>query len=355
MLLRKQGRILVFSYITLNTLLTYFGDIKARNGIIIYDTHIHPFDVLGVCDKKPVNSIERAESEPSLLEKLNFNPLALSILDALFLGAPWYIKKNICTNFATDNYSKLIREMDNTNVDRGVIVPIAPFVGVDTLTPYMNSNRFSILGTIDIHNIGIDGIEKELLRQIKEYKIQGIKLHPNIQRFYPIPSHNEEELAEKLVRLYESVNKLKLYVLFHSGISYLPSGGGFEKVLYAVLENFFDKNKNLFDFLSVPIVLAHLGSYNIKVPNNDLLNKVFQQYDHVYLDTAGVNSSFIDKLINKTTSEKIIFGSDAGYFDIKHSVYRILRSLQNGSTGLHDELIIKIFSQNYLNLLENLK
>lgn len=341
----------------MDTLLTYFGDIKARNGITVYDTHMHPFEVLGVCDNKLINSnsIAGKESAPSILEKLDFNPFALSVLDVLFRGAPWYIKQNICNNFTTDNYSKLIREMDNANVDWGVIIPVAPFVGVDTLTPYMNSNRFSILGTIDIHNISVDGIEEELLRQIKEYKIQGIKLHPNIQRFYPIPSHNEDWLAEKLVQLYESLNKLKLYVLFHSGVSYLPSEGGFEKVSYAMLENFFDKNKNLFDFLSVPIVLAHLGSYNIKVPNNDLLNKIFQQYNHVYLDTAGVNSSFIDKLIDKTTSEKIIFGSDAGYFDIKHSVYRILNSLQNGSTGLNDELVVKIFSQNYLNLLKNLK
>lgn len=339
----------------MDQLFAHFKSIKDRNGLIIYDTHIHPFEVLGVCNKGDFNSKIEVKSAPSLLEKLNFNPLALSTLDRLFHFAPWYIKKNIRDNFRTDNYKKLIKEMDDAIVDRGVVVPVAPFVNVDDLASYVDSDRFSVLGTIDIHNIEANDIEKELLRQKNEYKIQGIKLHPNIQRFYPVPTHNTEELAEKLKLLYKSINKLKLYTLFHSGVSYLPVRDSFEKVSFAKLENFLDKDASLFDYLSMPVVLAHLGSYNIKVPNSDLLDEILQRYNNVYLDTAGVNSDFLNKLVDKKNTQKIIFGSDAGYFDIKYSIYRILNSLYNSHNGsLNDELVMKIFSQNYIDLIKKI-
>lgn len=339
----------------MNNLISYFNDIKARNKFIVYDTHVHPLEVIGACDKKCINKEAYIAGGPSLLERLDFRPLALTLLGILFRWAPGYIKKNICHNFTTNNYDNLIREMDMAGVDFSVVVPVEPFVSVDEFTPYLKSSRFVPIGSIDIQSIDIDNIEKELLRQKREYKIQGIKLHPNIQKFYPIPSHNGTVIAEKLVKLYEAVNKLKLYVLFHSGVSYLPHAGGFEKVSYAILENFFDKNGNLFDLISVPVVLAHLGSYNVKVPNNHLLNKIFQQYDHVYLDTAGVSSGFISKILSDTTCDKIIFGSDAKYFDIKYSIYRILKSLQSRQGGISEELVVKIFSQNYLNMLKRLK
>ncbi len=341
----------------MNKLISYFDELKARNKFIVYDTHVHPFEVLGACDRECINTETKmhATRAPSLLEKLDFSFLSLIILDLLFRWTPGYIKKNICHNFTTNNYENLIREMDISRVDYSVLVPVAPITNIDKFTPYRKSERFIFIGSIDIHNVDVDSIEEELLRQKREYKIQGIKLHPNIQKFYPVPSHNETRLAEKLVRLYELLNKHRLYALFHSGVSYLPHEGTFEKVSYAKLENFFDKEGNLFDYISMPVVLAHIGSYNVRTPNKYLLNKIFQRYDHVYLDTAGVSSDLISKIINQRNSDKIVFGSDAKYFNIKYSIYRTLCALQDTPGGLNDELVIKIFSQNYLNLLRSLK
>lgn len=339
----------------MNNLISYFNDVKSRNKFTVFDTHVHPFDVIGACGKSCTDIEPQGINEPSLLERLDFRPLSLTVLHYLFSYAPGYIKKNICNNFSTNNYDSLIHEMNISSVDCSVVIPVEPIVSIDQFTPYLNSDRFVIMGSIDINSIDISNIEEELLRQKAEYKIRGIKLHPNIQGFYPIPSHNSAVIAEKLTLLYEIVNRLKLYVLFHSGVSYLPHAGRFEKVSYARLENFFDKEKNVFDLISVPVVLAHLGSYNIKSPNNRLLNKIFQDYDHVYLDTAGVSSRLISEIINEANSDKIMFGSDAKYFDINYSIYRILMSLQNRSCGIDEKLVVKIFSQNYLNMLNRLK
>lgn len=339
-------------------LLRYFLSLKHKNDFIVYDSHIHPQEVLGIQSKVGgLGDKYLLHKPPTLLEKLDFNIFSLNILEKFFFYFPSYIKKEIRRSFQKEDQNLLLKGMDDAGVDKGVIVPVSPFSTSMSLSRDFSSPRFIMLGSIDVHEIDILKIEEEIVAQIREYSIVGIKLHPNIQKFYPLPEDNNKVIAEKLKHIYFLVNKYRIYVLFHSGISYIPSKNDFDRVDYGVLENFFnEKGKSVFEYITTPIVLAHMGSYNIKNPRFDLLGKIVDEYKHVYFDTSGVNSDHISRFGEKYGFGQIIFGSDSPYFNLKYTVFRVLSAIIKKSSLLSsEEKIIKVFSGNYEKILTALR
>lgn len=344
-----------------DSLLCDFASLKHKRKFIVYDSHIHPQEVLGIRPQMVVcgDNNHLASISPTLLERFDFNIFSLNILEKLFFYFPSYISRTIQFSFLKENEDFLLKGMNDANVDKGVLVPVSPYSTSESLSKKFSSSRFIMLGSVDIHEIDILEIEAEITTQIREHSIVGIKLHPNIQKFYPLPEDNDKVIAEKLRHIYFLVNKYKIYILFHAGVSYLPNKNSFSKADYGILENFFNKRgggKNVFEYISTPIVLAHMGSYNVKKPRFDLLGKIVDEYKHVYFDTSGVNSDYISRFGEKYGFDQVIFGSDSPYFNLRYTVFRVLSAIiKKSSVQSSEEKIIKVFSGNYEKIITALR
>jgi len=334
-------------------LFNLYKNLKKDGGFKYYDTHTHPFDVLGITDKTSgINN--KDEIKPSLLEKLKFNDLSLGVLDKIFRYLPRYIENNVIKSFSQRGVSHFIEQMNESGIDVSTLVPVSPFLELEHLNEYA-SERFIKLGSINIHSVTKEEIPVIISNQIKTQGIRGIKLHPNIQRFYPNPADNPKNIREKLEIIYSTVNKENIYILFHGGISYIKSSKGFEKVDYADLKNFHSENKEFLREIKVPIVLAHLGIYNVIRPDIDLIGEISTKYDNIFFDTAAVNQSHIINYTKKYGLSRLVFGSDAKYFNMKYAVKTIINALQCIDSNLSlEERILTVFNKNYeLKILRN--
>jgi len=72
------------------------------------------------------------------------------------------------------------------------------------------------------------------------------------------------------------------------------------------------------------------------------------RYDNAFMDTSGFEFSevSIETIMKKVDNDKVFFGSDIPYLDLKNGISRILFA------DLSDEVKKKILSGNYLRFLE---
>ena len=344
------------------TLFSRFLQIKKKSGVSFVDTHVHPIDVLGLAhhyEPSTNDGYSKRIQNPtiSLLEHLKFNDFALFILRFVFKFLPFYATSSVRDSYSNSSERELLNRLNSSGIDKAVLIPIEPLVSQDQISQSFKNEKFIKLGSIDLDKTSLGGIEEEMDRQIREFNIVGLKLHPNFQSFYPIPEMNERKLSEKLTQLYSVINKKKLYVLFHAGLSYVPGPKkSFIKKDFALLENFCKDDVSILDLLKVPVVIAHMGVYNVSSADVATQTKMLQKYNHLYFDTTAVNSDLIAKFIKTNGSQaidRLVFGSDALYFDIKNSLLLVLLAL--GATLPVSEFetsVVKIFGSNYLDMLK---
>ncbi len=325
-----------------------YQNIKKDTGLSFYDTHIHPHDVFGLAKAEKVSFGEKIKvSGPTLLEKLKYSNSALSLLGFLFRNTPGYITREIKKSFPVISEQKLLEVLSASLIDSAVLVPIYPKVSPYELYKSFSSSKFIRLGSADFSLNEID-LEKDLGQQLNMHSIKGIKLHPNIQSFYPEPSRNNITVESKLKVVYQFANKNNLYLLFHGGISYVPTGFSYERREYALLNRFFSGRKSFLADINVPVVIAHLGIYNIKEPDFKIIRRI-SEFENVHFDTAAVNPKYILNYLNYFTPKKLVFGSDTLYFNLKYNLEMFLRTLYAHSDSKFEENVLSVFHSNFVN------
>ncbi|MFC1751568.1 amidohydrolase family protein [Patescibacteria group bacterium] len=355
-----------------DNLFSLIRKLKESDGLEIYDTHVHPYDVMGVVlygdysinNKKELvynqcslNKFSKANAQkPTLQELLKYNSISTRIIKQLFHTTPSVVRSSIINSYTVTGEKQILSEMKSALVDKSVLLPLSPFVETKEINKHFNDDDFIFLGSIDIHNTPIGNIEKEIESQIRNYRIKGIKLHPNLQGFYPQPSQNNSGVSEKLKKLYRTAEKKGLYLLFHSGYSnLLPNSQKLGYNLtqgssFALLENFcnLDGKSELFENYQITIVLAHLGQYSIVRPNLELVKLLSDKYPHVFFDTAGVSPKLIREAIELIGSKKIVFGSDALYNGILYNLKFCFDAIyKTGKKEVFEEKILNIFGRNF--------
>lgn len=332
---------------TAEELFKIFLTIKESRHLTYFDTHVHPFDVLGV-HTAPEDQIQSKLPSPSLLEYLEYNAFSLKALELVFKFSPIIIRRSIIKNFDGAGELRLLEELAEAGIDRAVLVPVAPFANTSKIAALYRSSRFLKIGTVDIANLTPNQIKEQLMREVEEFGIKGIKMHPNIQQFFPRPSKNLHEVAKRIHTVYKFARDHKLYLLFHGGISHLLHTQT-RRIEYALLENFCDPRgaSEIFDY-GMPIIIAHAGHYNISKINTDLLLLIAVRYKNVFFDTSGIGPYHLKTAVETLGSDHFVFGSDANYFRIKYNVNLVLKGLALAQTKeLFEEKIINVFSRTY--------
>lgn len=333
---------------------------KKDFGFDIVDTHIHPYDVMGVVHYS--DKFIKHESEdylsPGILEILNYGSLEKIGSKLYFDLFPKNILSMIKESYSGVNQDRILDEMKCSLVDKSVLLSLDPWTPSSLVCEnYNNKDKFYILASIDIHKIDLDDIEPLIISYKKNYKIVGLKLHPNLQNFKALPSLNDYLIRLKLEKIYEVVSRNNLYILFHGGISNYTKEinnkyGYIERSkTNGLLINFCnqDGKSELFEKYDFPVIIAHVGHYGIANPDFEIVKKLSDRYKNIFFDTSGVSPKVIERSLEVINSDRIIFGSDGLYNKMAYNVAYLFLSTCKISHNLNSlsSNLKNVFSENY--------
>lgn len=234
--------------------------------------------------------------------------------------------------FGNGTVADLLQSAHNANIDISVLQPIA-VKPENTPTINLVANENNKIGGIisfgSVHPLYED--YKEELNKIKnQYKLKGIKVHPDFMGI----DLNDYRMAEML----SYAVSLGLIITIHAGVD------------LAHLEHHSSTPKMLLDILPQlkggKIVMAHSGGY---MYSDDVL-KYLVDKDEVYIDTSYslgyMEQDKLRKIYSSINPEHILFGTDYPWTNRKDAVRRI------NEFGFSKEQTMKIFYKNALKLLE---
>lgn len=344
--------------------LDYIQNLKKTRDLKIIDSHIHPFDVMGIIhnssqEKTKNNKDNTGVFKPGIMEKMRFSALANFLSRASFKFLPKIVIDEVKSAYNNPQEKRILIEMEQALVDEIVLLPIEPWAKTEEVKNIFNNKRFFLLGSIDINRISTGEIENTIKKYIDDFKIIGLKLHPNLQNFKPQPSQNDSGICEKLEIIYKTAEKFRLYLLFHGGLSdfteYIdPSYGDIRRSkTNALLENFCnsDGSSEIFEQYNIPIIIAHLGHFGKNRLNSSLLKTISEKYPSVYFDTAAVSPAMIREAIEMLSSRRILLGSDGLYNRMIYSIYFVyLAALKAKTNENMDDIMANILGNNFYSM-----
>ncbi len=224
----------------------------------------------------------------------------------------------------THTIPNLLAEMDQLRIEKAVLFPVRsgfPFNDdmteryVEAIKASGKEDRFIVCGsvkpTLD------DAVEKVETYKLKGLK--GIKMHPNSAKFYP----NDKRAWPA----YEACEKHNLPVLIHSG----RTGFKTKKILgmTAYTEDYSDSSnfvEPIEAFPKIRFVLCHSGALQ-----NEEAIRIAKKNKNVWLDIHGQGVDRIQAMIKELGPERLMFGSDWGYYNVGSMLVRMLIATENDS------------------------
>lgn len=189
--------------------------------------------------------------------------------------------------------ASLQAEMARDGVDLSVVHCIATNPGQQT-----NVNNFAITINAESNIVAFGSVHPdapnalEELERIREAGIQGIKLHPQYQGFYPDD--------EKLRPVYRKISELGFITLFHSGMdyAYLPP-----------YRSTPDRLQRALKWIDGPVVAAHWGGLGF---GSDVLETLCGEdlYFDLSFGYSIMPKPIAQSILDKHGPEKLLFGSD---------------------------------------------
>ncbi len=201
----------------------------------------------------------------------------------------------------------LIEAMDRAGVDRSVVAPVATKPSqVTTINDWIISlPRERIIPFGAMHPDFPDPAAE--IARLAGHGIRGIKMHSRNQDFLP----DEPRMAP----IYRALIESGLIVLFHAGRDMVESGFEARPAHFA---------RMLDAYPDLTCVLAHMGGYQFW---GEVCDQLCGR--DVYLDTAYVPGNLPDDellaLIRSHGPEKVLFGSDGPWTDVREQIAHISR------------------------------
>lgn len=190
----------------------------------------------------------------------------------------------------------LLAGMKKNNIERACLLPVAASTN---LAQTQKLNNFvsavmlehSNLDAFASVNPNAGSASEELDRAVRELKLRGLKLDPNLQRF--------RFSDDSLWQLLETAKNLRIPVAVHSGFS------------QGMRETYFDPeeaNEMVVSFQQITFIFTHMGRYKSKEDS-----PVVYPEPNVFYETSHSPAEIIQKAVEAYGADKIIFGSDFKY------------------------------------------
>lgn len=234
--------------------------------------------------------------------------------------------------FTDGTYENLLASMNDSGIDYSIVLPVATSLGhggrilqwIRTLNPH--SPRLLFFGAVhpDDHDY------KNIIKEIKNEGLQGIKFHPGYQNF---PADSKEAY-----KVYEEALNNGLVLHFHSGFD--PS---LPECDYTSVERFANLVR---DFHGSKIILAHAGGMEEWGKVMELLGGRGCYFDIAFV-LDMMRKSETAKELYRQNEDYFVFGTDSPWADQKRYV-QLLRD----SKTLSDEQREKMFYKNILKLIK---
>jgi len=224
----------------------------------------------------------------------------------------------------THTAANLLAEMDDVGVAQAAILPIAlslPFAGslTERWTRAIRDNgwgdRLLPFASVDPN----DDDAPEKLRAYAAAGAQGVKLHPEMQRFFAD--------APGAMAVYAVCEELDLPVVFHAGRSGIEP----ERIRKFALMRRYEPAVS--SFPSVRFVFGHGGARDLEraIP-------IAQAHRNVWLGISSLGVSQIDQALRALGPDRLVFGSDWPFYHLAVTLAKIL-IVTRGDTGARDALL----------------
>jgi len=211
---------------------------------------------------------------------------------------------------ATHTIPNLLAEMEAARVRQAAILPIATNLplsedptrlAMDGIRSAGAGSRLIPFGSVHPH----DRNARTRLREYAQAGVRGIKLHPEMQRFFPDDP--------RAMEVYEECGKLGLPIIFHAGRS------GIEPTFlrpYALLRRY---EPGIHEFPGVRFILGHAGARDVAdaIP-------LARNNDNVWLELSSQGVTEIHRLWNEVGSHKLLYGTDWPFYPLVVSLAKIL-------------------------------
>jgi len=203
--------------------------------------------------------------------------------------------------FTLESYYSL---MQKSKIDKAIIMPNISSV-IDT--SILNEQLMDEYSSSDLKEnfyplIIIDPKYKITLKQISLYKdiIYGLKYHPSVSGI---------ALDDpKMIDFLNAANELNLSILVHCGRHWRSD------IKYII--------KTAKKFKDINFIAAHLAGNATDIIEKSIDVLTLEKLDNIYLDTsAGKLPQLIEKAVMSLGADKILFGSDEPYADLRIAKY----------------------------------
>lgn len=302
----------------------------------IIDAHSHLGDILyeeggKLIDKKGVRPTSRFLDTGKILGALKYKFGELKE-PGKFLRA-WGTYAGRQRNFGA-TLENMQKALGHAGVSSACVLPIPPNVRFDDLKDaQQKDNRIIPFTGVDFRNM--ENFEAKMKSDV-ERGAKGMKIHPIIQNVSPQDR-----------RMYEAVEEFAQYdlpVIFHSGAVtyYFGEDKKKENPEYGRMDLI---EKMVADFRGkVNVILGHAGMFEFNYAIENMA-----KYPNVFVDTTFQHPERIIQLINTFGTERVVFGSDWPYGEMKVAVECVKEALQEKTD--RQETAAKIFRGNIKNLI----
>jgi hypothetical protein len=210
----------------------------------------------------------------------------------------------------THTIANLLAEMDAMGFERVAVLSIAaalPFRNDPTDTWRREieragaAQRLMLFASVHPRDTGW----REKLRAFARAGARGLKLHPQMQRFFP-----DDPVA---LQIYEECERLGLPVIFHAGRS------GIEPQFlrpYALMRRY---ARGIEEFPRVQFLLGHAGARDVA----DAV-ALAKRHANVWLEITGQGVTQLDEILEEVGAERLLFGSDWPFYPLAATLAKVL-------------------------------
>ena len=236
----------------------------------------------------------------------NFSDQALDELDSKLFSQGLFGHEDI----RTQTMAGLVDEMDAMRVQKGILLPIKlglPF-GDNMTQDWRDDVKAGSFQDRLLVGMSVKPTSSNALDEVKEHADKGfkvLKLHPTLQRFYPDDP--------RVMDLYSLAQELGITIFFHggrAGIEPLNRQG------FAMPRHYEAAFKN---FPNLNFVVGHAGARD----SNAMLD-LWRKYPNVYFGIHGQGLQQLDKIIESTNVQRLLFGSDWPFYHIATTLAKVL-------------------------------
>ena len=200
----------------------------------------------------------------------------------------------------------LERRLADAGIDKAIVAPLKPpqyefnEVNEQLSERLAGRDNFYGIGRIDPRQ---DDAAEKADRALNEYNLHGLKLHPWEETF--------EITSSFVTPALETAATYDVPVWIHSG--------------YYGVSNALSVREVAHSFPKLPMVVTHGGHLNISGLSLPDATKLRDETENTYFELSGVyRHDFIQQSFDKIGAERILFGTNAPYFNPKVELSRIV-------------------------------